>query len=715
MAPKIGTAADDRVHAAATLLRPVSDPVRFDLDPLEFGAVRELLLERLSTTLGRRAVERLAPLAADDANEELQVAGELATRLLADDRPPVGGAVEVRSWLPAFFLGEHQPETRDLADLKRLLRASSRCRTWLSSRSGAPALERRAREFAPVGDLADELERVVDDRGEVLSSASVRLAEVRQSIEAAEAGVRAAVARFLSDERMRRCLQSPEPSWRHGRPVFQVRFESRREVHGVQHDRSQSGATVFVEPEVVVDAANRLADARADEHHEIQVVLTHVCRGLRRYQEDIERAVLAMERFDLATARARLIAEDGYCAVPVVVGGPLRLRGALHPVLLRAASARGGTSRETLVPLDLTLGDPHNLLVVTGPNTGGKTVALKTVGLLSIMAACGVPVPASEGSQVPEFDGVFADIGDEQAITQNLSTFSSHVKRIGRCLEGATPRTLVLLDELGAGTDPEEGGALGYAVLEELERLGAVAVVTTHLGRLKEFAFRHTRAENGAMAFDGTTLSPIYRLDVGIPGASHALDIAGRVGLSDALVRRARELLGRRDERLEEVIEKVQVARREAEAERRRVEELKREAESVGEAVAAQKQAVDRQRAWLGEEADAVVAEELRAVRARLDETLKRLANAPKPFGDDARRLLDDLDRTLTSASVHRRRMRFVGHLKKDDVVFVPRLGKRCTVKKVDRVREVITLEVGRLRLEMPFEDVSWLVPLDVS
>lgn len=685
---------------------------RFDLDTLEFRAVRELLLERLPTTLGRWLVEELVPLpTAAAANRALREAEELARAAGRGDRPPVGGAVEVRSWLASFFAGVHQPEVRDLAALKRLLRAAARCRVWLAGQSDAPTLADLAGSFPRVDDVAEELERVVDDRGEILSSASVRLAEIRREIEAAEAAVRAAVTRFLAEERMRRCLQSPEPAWRHGRPVFAVRYELRHQVPGVLHDRSQSGATVFVEPQAIVEVANRLSDAHGDEHREIQVVLTHVCRALRELRDEVEGAVAAMSRLDLALARAALIEADGFTAVPVVETGVLKLRGALHPVLLRAATARA--AKDDLVPLDLTLGDPHTMLVVTGPNTGGKTVALKTVGLLSVMALCGVPVPAAAGSELPFFDGVFADIGDEQAIDQNLSTFSSHVKRITRCLTLATPRSLVLLDELGAGTDPEEGGALGTAVLEDLERRQVTAVVTTHLGRLKDFAYRHPGAENGAMAFDGPTLRPLYRLDVGIPGASHALDIAGRVGMPDSIVLRARELIGERDERLERMIEQVQVARRQAEEERRRTEGLKREAEAVGRDIEEKRQEILVQRAWLDEEADALVDEQVRTIRARLEAPLKSLSNAPRPHGDEARRLLADLDDLTEGTSLRRRRMRFLGSVRKDGAVFVPRLGKRCTVKKVDRVREVVTLEVGKLRLEVPFEDVSWLQPVD--
>ncbi|MBI5850709.1 MAG: hypothetical protein HZB39_06670 [Planctomycetes bacterium] len=690
-------------------MRPAS---RFDLDAIEFRVVRELLVERLVTTLGRPLVDALAPFgSAEDANAALDEAAALAAAAAHGERPPVSGAVEVRSWLGGFFDGVHQPVTRDLAELKRLLRAASRCRAWLIGRSGSAVLAATGGRIPAVDDVAEELERVVDDRGEVLDSASIRLAELRREIDAADAGVRVVVARVLADERVRRCLQTPEAAWRHGRPVLQVRAELRGNVPGVLHDRSASGATVFIEPEAVIDAANRLADARADEHREIQVVVTDVCRALRRLRTEITAAVACMAALDLAMARARLIHEDGWCAVPIVTGGTLCLRRALHPILSRAATSRG--RREELVPLDLTLGEAQRMLVVTGPNTGGKTVVLKSVGLLAAMALAGVPIPAAEGSGIPLYDGLFVDIGDEQAIQQSLSTFSSHVVRIARCLDAATSRSLILIDELGSGTDPDEGGALGTAVLEAIERIGATTVVTTHIGRLKGFAHAHPAAINGAMAFDGASLLPLYRLDVGIPGFSHALDVAGRVGMPAAIVTRARELLGTKDVRLEEVIERVESARREAEAGRRRVEQLEQDARAAGRAADERRAELDKRRAWLEEEADALVDSRLRAVRERLDGALKQLAGVPRPFDEVVRELRDTVNRPLEQGPLRRRRLAFLAGVKKDDVVYLPRLARRCTVRKIDRVREILSIEVGTMRLEVPFEDVSWFVPLD--
>jgi DNA mismatch repair protein MutS2 len=505
---------------------------------------------------------------------------------------------------------------------------------------------------------------------------------------------------------LRKYLQAPEPAWRHGRPVLQVKAEFRHRVSGVLHDRSASGATLFVEPEAVVEAANQLSDAQSAESREIQVVLVDAARGLRRLGPEIEAAVAFVADADLLQAKARLVTGDGYTVPLLVVSGALRLHDARHPLLLRQRDAA------SIVPLHLALGDPHHLLVVTGPNTGGKTVVLKTLGLLVLMALCGVPIPAAAGAQVPFFRAVQADIGDEQAIAQNLSTFSSHVQRIARCLRQAAPSSLVLLDELGAGTDPEEGGVLGYAVLEELLRAGAFAVVTTHLGRLKDFAYQHAGAENGSMAFDGASLRPLYRLDLGIPGNSHALDIASRVGMPGGVVQRARELLGVRDQTLDHVIERVQAARRDAEADRRRTADLTRAATQRHEELEGRMAQAVRKENWLQEEADGVVEAELRAAQAALQEPLTALTSAPGAHGERARAMKQVVDGLLKRAALHRRRMQFCNALKKGDPVFVPRFGRVCSVHKVDRVREILTLDYGKVKLEVPFEDVSWLQPL---
>jgi DNA mismatch repair protein MutS2 len=680
-------------------------PRAYELDALEFQVVRALLTERLATPVGRSAVDALVPCASEaEARQQLRAVADLAARLVERIELPLVGAVEVRSWLDAFLAGEHVLQAKDLADLKRLLRAAERCRLWLAA--ATPALAAFVAPLPPLQDLVDELELIVDDRGEVLDTASPKLATVRRDIEQARLAVDTTLAAVLGSAEVRKHLQAGEPVWRHGRPVLQVKAEFRHRIAGVLHDRSTSGATLFIEPQAVVEAANRLSDAQAAEHREINVVLADTARGLRRCEGDIVRAAPFVAAADLLQARARLAQTPGYVVPDVVADGPLRLRAARHPLLLHR---RGGAD---IVPLDIALGDPHRMLVVTGPNTGGKTVVLKTIGLLALMAISAVPIPAAPGAQVPFFRSVQVDIGDEQAIMQNLSTFSSHVQRIGRCLQQASPHTLVLLDELGAGTDPEEGGVLGYAVLEALLQASAFAVVTTHLGRLKDFAYQHAGAENGSMAFDGVSLKPLYRLDLGIPGNSHALDIASRVGMPAAVVDRARVLLGTRDRTLDNLIERVQVARRDAEADRQRTADLSRSVVEQQAALAGRLADAVRKENWLQEEADGVVEAELRRAQAAMAEPLAALVSAPGQHGERARVLKGIVDGLLKQAALHRRRMSFCHGLKKGDQVFLPRWKRLCTVHRIDKVREVMVVDYGNVKMDVPFEDVSWLQPL---
>lgn len=680
----------------------------FDLEALEFAVARTLLVERLETPLGRSAVEALAPLPTLlAAQQRHEAVAALAGRLAAGKSLPLGSAVEVRSWLAGFHRGEHQLQAKDLAELKRGLRAAERCRRWLSA-CEAP-LARMAEPAPDLEDLVTELEQAIDDRGEVLSSASRKLAGVRAEIEIARGAVDAAVMRVLGEGDVRKYLQSPEPAWRHGRPVLQVKQEFRGRVPGVLHDRSASGSTLFIEPDRVVEAANRLSDAIAAEHREINVVIASLARGLRKSEAQVTAGIEFVALCDLVQACAKLCAVDGYSVPRLGAGVPLRMRGARHPLLLRQRASAA------ITPLEVSLGDPARMLVVTGPNTGGKTVVLKTIGLLSLMAMSGIPIPCEPGAQFPWLSAVQADIGDEQGISQNLSTFSSHVQRLARCLAHARDDALVLLDELGAGTDPEEGGVLGYAVLEQLLAARAFAVVTTHLGRLKDFAYQHEGAENGSMAFDGKSLAPLYRLDVGIPGESHALDIAGRVGMPESVVRRARELLGKRDTSLQDVIERVQVARAGAEADRRRSAEVSRQVEQQKSRLDEQIKEAQRKEGWVQEEADAVLEADLRKAQASLLEGLQPLLSAPGQHGEKARALKTIVDGLMKRTAMHRRRMRFCHDLKKGDTVFLPRWRRLCQVHKVDRTKECITVDYGNVKVEVPFEDVSWLQPLDGS
>lgn len=682
---------------------------------LEFSQVLERFSRWLISPLARARVMQLRPFR-DQARMEraLQQVREMVAWLEGGARLPMVALSDVREPLDRFLDHGTAPTAAVLSELARALRTSSRMQRVFSETPDLPELTRLGALLPDLECLRTRLDETIDDQGEVLSSASPALARIRNDITDTERDIQVRLDRFLRSG-VQKYLQSTQVAWRNDRPVLQVKPEHRRQVPGIVHDRSQSGQTVFVEPETVVEVANRLTELRADERAEIQRVIAELLRTLHAHGEDLVRTLEGLAWIDSVHARARLVREAGF-VVPVVSGDcVLHLRDARHPLLIDGIwyqSAERDAVLARTVPFDLDLGDPYTTLVVTGPNTGGKTVVLKATGLIALMAQCGLPVPCAH-AMLPCLDGIWADIGDEQAIEQSLSTFSSHLVRIQDALAHATANSLVLLDELGAGTDPEEGSALGYSILDALHARGVRVIASTHLSKLKDFAYEREGAENGSMAFDPDLLRPLYRLDVGIPGASQALHIAKVVGLDEAILAEARSLLVERDTRLEEVIANVQRTRRAAEEHRRQAEESVRRAAGEAKELQQKTEEVERRETWIREEAEHFVDEELRAARELLVEPLKQFVNAPSPYDERARGVLRLIEGLLQRSSLGRRREKYLESVKKGHMVYVPRFRRRCEVKKIDRKRRTISVDIGAVRMDLPFDDISWLQPLD--
>lgn len=685
---------------------PAAPP--FALESLEFPRVRALLRPLAATPLGLAWIEAAGPLpSAEEARCALAETGDLAGLLAEGARPPLAGVRECRGWLEGLASGGRLPEARELGDLLGFLKTLDRMRLFFAAHAPErPALGRLGAGLPDLGALRDELERMLDERGEVQDGASARLASLRADLVLAEQGLQAALRRLLQDRTIARCLQSTQVSWRGGRPVLPVKVEHLRRVPGILHDRSQSGQTVFIEPEAVVAATNRLQDLRSQESAEIGRILAELTRLVAVDRHRLLAAHSEVGRVDFVQAKARQVREWGWAVPAIGAGWPLRLREARHPLLWQQCREAGGDPAE-IVALDLTLGEAYDSLVVTGPNTGGKTVALKCAGLMAVMALSGLPVPAAEVS-VPALDGLFADIGDEQEITQNLSTFSSHALRLGQLFERATRDSLALLDELGAGTDPAEGGPLGYAVLEELLRRGVKVLASTHLGLLKTFALHHPRAENGAMAFDPETLRPLFRLCVGVPGTSNALAIAARAGLPETVLARARRMQERPSQELQSLTSSLQASRLAAEEERRRAEGLHREARQRLASQEAAEQALSNRAAGLEEEAGRRMEAILRQAREGLLDRLKPLHNVPANHRERVLELQGAVERLLAWSPLAQEREGFLARLRRGDTVRVRRFRFVGPVEKVNRARRVVTVLLeGGVRMEVAFEDVA--------
>jgi len=693
------------------------DQERFALTVLEFPRVRELMGRFVVSPLARGLIAELVPFA---TREQMQTALAQASEMSAYQRDggrlPLSAISDIRTWVDELRGGTSRPTAKYLSELLRVLRSTSRLRRLLGGLEDHPALADLGERLPELDSLLETVENTVDDRGEVLSSASPRLGELRTLIKKAENEIHIKIQRVVQKSTVRKALQTSQVAWRNSRPVLQVKADSRGAVEGIVHDRSSTGHTVFVEPAELVEVTNRLGELKANESAEIQRLLAELVRIIVGSADDLGRALRGLAWIDFTAARARLVNDLGFVVPELADAGRFRLRQARHPLLLvdlwTGARPRADVETE-VVALELDIGDPYTMLVITGPNTGGKTVSLKTLGLLTLMAQAGVPVPAGEGTALPFVDGVFADIGDEQAIEQNLSTFSSHMTRVKHLLDCATRESLVLLDELGAGTDPEEGGALGYAILEQLHDSKVPTMASTHLSRLKDFAYQHEGVENGAMSFDPDTLEPLFQLELGIPGSSNALHIARRVGLAATIVDRASSLLGERDRSLEDVIDRVQRTRKAAEAHRREAEASKLAAADEEQAVREKAEELARRETWLEEEAEHFVDEELRAARELLSEPLGKFVNAPAPYGELAEGMQKLIAGLLSHSSLARRRRKFLESVRKGSFVYVPRFRRRCKVLKVDRKQEALKLEVGDLQMSLPFDDVSWLQPLD--
>ena len=407
--------------------------------------------------------------------------------------------------------------------------------------------------------------------GDVLDSASPTLASIRGRLRVVSARITERLNQYLTSPTYRTMIQEPVIVLRDDRRCIPVRSEYRREFGGIVHDQSSSGATLFMEPLPIVELNNELRQLELKERQEIERILAKLTGSVARQAEGIHGTVEVLAGLDLANAKARL-ADDMKAAEPAFnKAGFLRLREARHPLL----------DPERVVPIDVSLGGKNPVLLITGPNTGGKTVTLKTVGLLTLMAQAGLQVPAATGCELALFDQVFADIGDEQSIAQSLSTFSAHITNIVRILRSVGTRALVLLDEIGAGTDPAEGAALAKAILADLLRHNARVIATTHYGELKEFAYSRDGIDNAAVEFDAETLRPTYRLLQGVPGSSNAFHIARRLGMPGRVVDEATGSLDTAEVESGAIMRRLEESKRIADDERRRAERLSRELEGL--------------------------------------------------------------------------------------------------------------------------------------
>jgi len=601
------------------------------LATLEFDKVLARLARHASFSAGRELALALRPSTNHAEVVRRQRLTAEARRLRAM-KPSIGlgGAHDVRPLAHKASLGGILEPT-ELLDISSTLRAAQEMRSTLTRLSGGapgiqaglPLLAELVEDLPEAPDVVADIARCINARAEVTDAASPVLAVLRRDVRIAHDRLNAKLQEILNSPLGRQVAQEPIVTLRDGRYVIPVKADFRGQIQGIVHDMSSSGATVFLEPLAVVDLGNTWRELQLEEEREVERVLRRLSAAVGAAADAITGDVEGLAEIDLALAKARLADELGAYELPhedgaqswlVPAPAPLNLVNARHPLLTR-----------DVVPISLSVGTGYSALLITGPNTGGKTVALKTTGLLSLMALAGLPVPADAGSQVPVFASVHADIGDEQSIEQSLSTFSSHMTNIIGILKEAEPRSLVLLDELGAGTDPTEGSALARSILQHLLAIGCLTVATTHHGELKVFAHATPGVMNASVEFDPETLAPTYRLSIGLPGRSNALAIAARLGLAPEVIEVAQASLAPDQVQVESLLADIQRQRQEAALERRSEEVARREAEEIRGRLEARLEALDEEREELLASTRDAIEQEVIATRELLEEARRRI------------------------------------------------------------------------------------------
>ncbi len=686
--------------SASAVLVKMNATVAMDqhtLELLEFSKVRELLAGFAASSLGKELARQIEPSTdAEKIRADLALVSEMVDALGLGQAPPFGGLHDVRLLARRAAIGSmlSAEELLQVADTLSCTGAMYRYRMSLDAR-----FQRLIALLTPIEDMgvvAKAITGCIDSRGHLLDMASTELARIRQQLAELEDKVQNQIKRLLRDPELRRILRYPNATVNGDHYVLPVAANHRHKLQGVVHRTSSTGETVFIEPTGIAHMSAERAVLKGEEDREIRRILRRLSGDVGKVSRPLSFAIEIMAQLDLVTAKARYSQDNAMYAPEINTDGRLWLRQARHPLLEHLfrterrggevvgwrggepVESRGGILVQNLgsdttspphhpttpplrhpttplprqvVPIDVRLGQPYNLLVITGPNTGGKTVTLKTTGLLCLMAQSGMHLPASEGSAVPVFQHILADIGDEQSLEQSLSTFSSHMSRIASILKTADDKSLVLLDELGAGTDPTEGAALGRAILDGLDQRGCRAMVTTHLGDLKTYAFNNENAENAAVEFDVETLRPTYRLQVGQFGMSNALQIARRLKLPRDLLKRARHYLRRRQKRTPELAQ---------------LQRLRQEAEQARDAALLSQHEAERQR-------------------------------------EEYQQKLDQLEREAQDAAVLKE---VRAKLQPNDPVRVARFDKPGRLVRVDYKRNVAVVSVGLGQWEVPLEEV---------
>jgi DNA mismatch repair protein MutS2 len=671
---------------------------------LEFDKILNRLAAHTAFSASEELARSLSP--SKKAEEITARQGETTEALQLLDQHSemgIGGARDLRPLTRNARIGAVLTPL-DLLEVRQTLTAARALRRSITRLQALyPRLAARAALLEELPAVVDAVARAINDRAEVADTASDELARIRGELNVVRGRLMDRLQRILTAPSNAKLIQEPIITERDGRYVIPLRAEAKGRLPGVVHDTSASGATLFIEPLAVVEMGNRVRELEREEEREVERILRELTALVGSYADPIDQTVETLAELDLAFAKAKYSDEIRGIEPKIEAhGAKLDLKQARHPLL----------EPRQVVPISVWVGEEFSILIITGPNTGGKTVTLKTVGLLALMAQSGLHIPAEEGSRLPVYNGIFADIGDEQSIEQSLSTFSSHLKNIVDILRQADEHSLVLLDELGAGTDPVEGSALARAILASLLERKIPALVATHYAELKAFAHSTPGVQNASMEFDVETLSPTFHLTIGLPGRSNAFAIAGRLGLSPEVIEDARAALTRGDVEMETMLAQIRQARQEAASARAHAELAQREAEHS--AVEARRKIADAEKRHdeILEQARQDAQAEIELAREELERLRQewRAVSLTREFVENEEAKLDELAAQLPAAPARpgappAHVTTVPGEIHVGDTVWVARLGQAGEVVALDD--NGAEVQVGSFRVRVKANELE--------
>lgn len=675
------------------------------LKTLEYDKILSMLKDRSSCCVSRELVESMEPSGDfDEVERELKLTAEAETLFYRTGRSPVDDFPDMRHCLErmhaALFLS-----TGELLGIASCLKAARIAKETLTKENEGSYLYNMASCLTTHRSAEEEINRCIISEDEIFDGASPALSRIRRSMRIANEKVREKLNSMIRSSSYQKYLQEPLVTIRNGRFVIPVKQEYRQQVPGLIHDQSGSGATLFIEPAAVVELGNEYKKLLAEEAEEIERILTELTAMLAPYAGEIREDLNILGSIDLVFAKARLSRELNATMPKLNRENYIRIVRARHPLI----------PSDRVVPIDIWIGRDYRSLIITGPNTGGKTVTLKIVGLFSLMVQSGIFVPANEGSEFPVFQSIYADIGDEQSIEQSLSTFSSHMKNIVGILDKADENSLVLLDELGAGTDPIEGAALAMSILEDLNDRHCICVSTTHYSEIKAFAMTHEGMENASMEFDVDKLCPTYKLYIGILGKSNAFEISSRLGLPDRIISNAKSLLKGEDVRFEDIISSAQSQHRIAEEERKLAEEARAELEKLRADAERERRKLNDDRSRLQakakEEAKRIVAETKREMEKLIVE-IRSIKDIDRSAADRAIQNARDTLRAKENAVNEKEAIAKEDNsnppktVRSGDTVNIVTLDQKATVLSAPDAKGDVVVQAGVMKLTVKLNDL---------